>query len=150
MVWFRFLPDWRLLAVAAVRDFGLRRGVWRGTLALRVEREIPRFPLHHPLHRAIRVFHFTGGLYLAQVPKIGLARLESGRLLYSLNPMVGVIDGFRWALLRGQTRIHAAGVIGPDPFDWSSLLMSCSIVIVLLVSGIWYFRKMERTFADVI
>ena len=58
MVWFHFLPDWRILLLPALRDSGLWRGLWRRPLALRVEREIPRLPLHHPLHRAIRVLSF--------------------------------------------------------------------------------------------
>ena len=53
--------------------------------------------------------------------------------------MVGVIDGFRWALLRGET-----------PLDQTALLLSIMITVVFCVSGIWYFRRMERTFADVI
>ena len=53
--------------------------------------------------------------------------------------MVGVIDGFRWCLLRGQS-----------PLDWSAVLASVALTSVLCLSGIWYFRKMERTFADVI
>jgi lipopolysaccharide transport system permease protein len=53
--------------------------------------------------------------------------------------MVGVIDGFRWALLRGES-----------PLDSPVVLLSCGLVVLLLGSGIWYFRKMERTFADVI
>jgi lipopolysaccharide transport system permease protein len=61
------------------------------------------------------------------------------RLLYSFNPMVGVIDGFRWALLRGQTDLW-----------WPSVQLSVVLTSALCLSGIWYFRKMERTFADVI
>ena len=61
------------------------------------------------------------------------------RLLYSLNPMVGVIDGFRWAVLGGTTALYLPG-----------FLLSLGIVVLLLVGGIAYFRKMERTFADVI
>ena len=57
----------------------------------------------------------------------------------SLNPMVGVIDGFRWALLRGESALW-----------WPSLLTSVALTFVLCLSGVWYFRKMERTFADVI
>ena len=53
--------------------------------------------------------------------------------------MVGVIDGFRWALLRGQTNIW-----------WPGILTSVVLTAILCLSGIWYFRKMERTFADVI
>ena len=58
------------------------------------------------------------------------------QLLYSLNPMVGVIDGFRWCLLRGQTRVHPAGVIAPDPLDWSSLMLSVVTVGLLLAAGV--------------
>ena len=53
--------------------------------------------------------------------------------------MVGVIDGFRWAILGGESKLY-----------WSGFLVSVGLVVLLLVSGIWYFRKMERTFADVI
>ena len=58
---------------------------------------------------------------------------------YALNPMVGVIDGFQWCLLRA-----------PAPLEISSVLTSVAMVVLLLVTGVWYFRKMERTFADVI
>jgi lipopolysaccharide transport system permease protein len=53
--------------------------------------------------------------------------------------MVGVIDGFRWSLLRGEPAL-----------DLSAVLMSVTVVFVLIASGTWYFRKMERTFADII
>jgi len=53
--------------------------------------------------------------------------------------MVGVIDGFRWALLGGHTTIY-----------WPGFCLSMSLVVVLLFLGIWYFRRMEKTFADVI
>ncbi|MFN9857076.1 MAG: ABC transporter permease, partial [Pseudanabaena sp.] len=64
---------------------------------------------------------------------------EQWRLIYSLNPMVGVIDGFRWAIIGGQSTIYLPG-----------FLLSLALVFLLLWSGIWYFRKMEKTFADVI
>ena len=63
---------------------------------------------------------------------------EQWRLLYSLNPMVGVIDGFRWAIL-GNTTIY-----------WPGFILSVGLVLGLLISGLWYFRQTERTFADVI
>jgi lipopolysaccharide transport system permease protein len=53
--------------------------------------------------------------------------------------MVGVIDGFRWAILGGDYQIY-----------WQGFSLSMLLVLILLISGIWYFRKMERTFADVI
>ncbi len=59
------------------------------------------------------------------------------RLIYGLNPMTGVIQGFRWALLGGSP---------PDQLMWVSVLM----VLALLVSGLYYFRRMERNFADMV
>jgi lipopolysaccharide transport system permease protein len=56
-----------------------------------------------------------------------------------LNPMVSVIDGFRWAILGGSSTLF-----------WPGFILSLGLVILLFVSGIWYFRKTERTFADVI
>jgi lipopolysaccharide transport system permease protein len=61
------------------------------------------------------------------------------RLLFALNPMTGVVDGFRWALLDNQA--SAPG---------SMLVVSCLIAVALLVSGLFYFRRMERQFADMI
>lgn len=59
--------------------------------------------------------------------------------LYPLNPMVGVIDGFRWCILGGESQLHM-----------HSLVVSIVISIFFLILGIWYFRKMEKSFADVI
>jgi lipopolysaccharide transport system permease protein len=63
---------------------------------------------------------------------------EKWRLLYSLNPVVGVIEGFRWALLGNQTP------------DLRVMAASGVVLTVLLLGGIVYFRQMERTFADVV
>jgi lipopolysaccharide transport system permease protein len=67
---------------------------------------------------------------------------EKWRLLYGLNPMVGVVEGFRWALLRGQTD----DVVAPG----AMLAVSMGMMCVLLISGLYYFRRMERSFADVV
>ena len=79
------------------------------------------------------------GLYVSPVGFSSASVPEKWRLLYSLNPMVGVIDGFRWALLRGES-----------PLSISSLVSSISITVVLCATGTWYFRRTEKTFADVI
>jgi lipopolysaccharide transport system permease protein len=63
---------------------------------------------------------------------------EFWRLIYSLNPMVGVIEGFRWALL------------GKGNPDLTLMLVSIAVILVLLVGGIVFFKRMERTLADVI
>ena len=61
------------------------------------------------------------------------------RMLYSLNPMVGVIDGFRWALLGGNIEMH-----------WKEFGCSSAVSLFIAVSGLWYFRKTEKAFADLI
>ena len=63
---------------------------------------------------------------------------EQWQLLYALNPMTGVVEGFRWALLGTHTARADAGGFGRD----------CRLV--LLVTGLFYFRRMERTFADMV
>jgi lipopolysaccharide transport system permease protein len=60
------------------------------------------------------------------------------RLLYGLNPMAGVVEGFRWALL------------ATDAPDWRMMAVSAGVVLVLLAGGLYYFRRMERIFADVV
>src|SRR6266550_3983023 len=89
--------------------------------------------------RYIVPFVVQFGLYVSPVGFSSSIVPEKWRLLYALNPMVGVIDGFRWALLRGES-----------PLDFRAVLLSCGLVVLLLGTGVWYFRKMERTFADVI
>jgi lipopolysaccharide transport system permease protein len=63
---------------------------------------------------------------------------ENWRLLYGLNPMTGVVEGFRWALLGIQTS------------GGSMILVSAAVVVVMFISGLYYFRRMENNFADVI
>lgn len=119
-----FLPYFVLLAVGA--SVGV--GVW--IAALMVEYRDFRF---------IVPFMVQFGLYLSPVGFQSSLVPERYRLIYSLNPMVGIIDGFRWSLL------------GPrSPLYMSGQLIAVAEVLILVVSGIWYFRKTERTFADVI
>ena len=89
--------------------------------------------------RFIVPFIVQFGLYITPVGFSSQIVPENWRLLYSLNPLVGVIDGFRWATLRGLT-----------PLNWPGLLISLAVVAGMLLLGVWYFRKTERTFADVI
>ncbi|MEP7077458.1 MAG: ABC transporter permease [Chthoniobacterales bacterium] len=79
------------------------------------------------------------GLYISPVGFSSAIVPEKWRMLYALNPMVGVIDGFRWCVSHGRT-----------PFPALSLELSLVTVAIVLATGIWYFRKTERTFADVI
>ena len=79
------------------------------------------------------------GIYVSPVGFKSDLVPEKWRLIYSLNPMVGVIDGFRWAILGGETPLYLPGVA-----------LSALFVAATLVSGIIYFRATERRFADVI
>jgi len=135
MAWYDFVPDWRILTlplfvlIAAAASLG--GGLWMA--ALNVE---------YRDFKHIVPFLVQLGMYISPVgysSEIVYQRHPQWSLLYSLNPMVGVIDGFRWAILRGKAEIY-----------WPGFVLSSVIVILILASGIWYFRKTERTFADVI
>jgi lipopolysaccharide transport system permease protein len=77
------------------------------------------------------------GMYVSPVVYSSSLVPEKWRLLYFMNPMAGVIEGFRWAILGGNSRIYLPG-----------FLLSIVMVIVILVSGIAYFRKTEKSFVD--
>lgn len=132
MGWYRFAPDWRLFLLPAfiILAFGCAFGAGLWLCALNVKYRDFRY---------IVPFIVQFGLYVSPVGFSSTIVPEKWRLLYSLNPMVGVIDGFRWSLLRGEV-----------PLNWSAVLLSCGLVVILCSSGIWYFRKTEKTFADVI
>jgi lipopolysaccharide transport system permease protein len=132
MIWYQFLPDGRLLALPLFMALALGAAFGAGLWLCALTVEYRDF-------RYIVPFIVQFGLYVSPVGFSSSIVPEKWRLLYSLNPMVGVIDGFRWSLLRGQT-----------PLDWSVTLLSCGLVVLLLASGIWYFRRTEKSFADVI
>ncbi|HEY9646698.1 MAG TPA: ABC transporter permease, partial [Chroococcidiopsis sp.] len=89
--------------------------------------------------RYIVPFIIQFGLYISPVGFSSSVVPEQWRWLYSLNPIVSVIDGFRWAILGGQNDLYLPG-----------FLLSVSFVLALLIVGVRYFRTYERTFADVI
>ncbi len=132
MVWYNFVPDWRILTlplfIAIAFAAAMGGGLWLAALNVQYRD-----------FRYIVPFIVQFGLYVSPVGFSSTVVPEKWRFLYSLNPMVGVIDGFRWAILGGDTKLY-----------WSGFLLSMALVAFLVVSGIWYFRKMERTFADVI
>jgi lipopolysaccharide transport system permease protein len=136
MGWYQFVPDWRLLALPlfVLLAFGAAMGFGLWLAALNVKYRDFRY---------IVPFIVQFGFYLSPVGySTAVVEQKCGHtiaMLYSLNPMVGVIDGFRWCLLRGQA-----------PLNWTSILLSCGLVVLLSFVGIRYFRRMEKTFADVI
>lgn len=130
ILWYGYYPDWRLLTlpifilIAFVASLG--GGFWVAALAV----EYRDF-------RYIVPFIVQFGLYISPVGFSSSIVPDHLRLLYSLNPMVGVIDGFRWAILGGDSRLY-----------WPGFILSLLLIFFLFTSGIWYFRKMEKTFAD--
>lgn len=127
-----FAPDARILTLPffTLMAFMAAMGVGLWMAALNVKYRDFRY---------IVPFIVQFGLYVSPVGFSSSVIPEQWRFLYSLNPMVGVIDGFRWAILRGQADLYLPG-----------FFLSLGIVTALLISGIWYFRKTERTFADII
>lgn len=132
MAWYNFVPSWRILTlpIFIIMAFAASIGAGLWLSALNVEFRDFRY---------IVPFIVQFGLYISPVGFSSNVVPEKWRLLYSLNPMVGVIDGFRWAILGGNSQLYKLG-----------FLLSLGIVALLLISGIWYFRKTERRFADVI
>ena len=132
MIWYDVYPGWRVLALpgcillAAAAAFGT--GLWIAALNVKYR------DFRHLIPFVVQV-----GLFISPVGFSSSVVPEQWRLLYSLNPMAGVIDGFRWALLGAEVPIYLPG-----------LALSVVLVTVLLVSGIAFFRRTERTFADVI
>jgi lipopolysaccharide transport system permease protein len=132
MAWYDFVPSWRILIlplfIAIAFAAALGAGLWLAALNVKYRD-----------FRYIVPFIVQFGLYISPVGFSSSIVPEAWDLLYSLNPMVGVIDGFRWAILGGQSQLH-----------WPGFGLSLGLVVLLFISGIWYFRKTERTFADVI
>jgi len=132
MLWYGFSPDWHIFMLPGfvLLAFGAAFGAGLWLCALNVEYRDFRY---------IVPFIVQFGLYISPVGFSSAIVPEKWKLLYALNPMVGVIDGFRWSLLRGQV-----------PLQLSAFSISAFVTIALCISGIWYFRRTEKTFADVI
>ena len=132
MAWYSYAPTWRILMlpVFTLTAFLASMGAGLWLAALNVQYRDFRY---------VVPFLVQFGLYLSPVGFSSSVVPQQWRLLYSLNPMVGVIDGFRWSIT-GQASVLSG---------WSTMV-SMAVVLLLFTSGIWYFRKMERTFADVI
>jgi lipopolysaccharide transport system permease protein len=132
MAWYRYAPSINILAlpVFVVLAFftSLGPGLWITSLNVKYRD-----------FRYVIPFLLQFGLYVSPVGFSSTAVPDQWRLLYSLNPMVGVIDGFRWCILGGNSHIY-----------WPSLGLTIVITIFFLWVGVRQFRKMEKTFADLI
>lgn len=131
MIWYGIAPTWGLLLlpffVALSLVTALATGLWLS--ALNVEYR----DVGHIIPFLIQAWMYSSPVAysLTMVP-------QKWRLLYSLNPMVGVIEGFRWAIL------------GTEQPDFMAMSVSLTVVLFLFVGGLLYFKRMEQTFADVI
>jgi lipopolysaccharide transport system permease protein len=129
-------PGWHLLGLSLFTLLTLLTSIGAGLWFAALNVEYRDF-------RYIVPFIVQFGVYVSPVGfSSSLVREKYGEtifMLYALNPMVGVIDGFRWCISGGIS-----------PIFWPGLVMSLAVTAVLLISGVLYFRRMERTFADVI
>jgi lipopolysaccharide transport system permease protein len=132
MAWYQFLPGWQILVlpVFLLLAFFASVGPALWITALNVKYRDFRYVLS---------FIVQFGLYVSPVGFSSSVVPDQWRLLYSLNPVVGVIDGFRWCILGGQRNLYLPG-----------LAASAIVAGFLLWVGIHQFRKMERSFADII
>jgi lipopolysaccharide transport system permease protein len=132
MAWYGYLPDWRILTlpffILVAFAFAMGAGLWIAALNVKYRD-----------FRYIIPFVVQLGLYISPVGFSSAIVPDKWRLFYSLNPMVGVIDGFRWAILGGTT-----------PMYWPGFLLSATLVVLVFITGIIYFRRTEKSFADVI
>ena len=132
MVWYQFWPSWRILLlpffVLLAFLASLGPGLWVTSLNVKYRD-----------FRYVMPFALQLGLYISPVGFSSSVVPEKWRLLYSLNPVVGVIDGFRWCILGTASRIY-----------WTGLGVGMVVIASLLLLGIRQFRQMEKTFADLI
>lgn len=132
MIWYGFAPGLQLLTlplfILVAFAAAMGAGLWIAALNVK----------YRDFHIIIP-FVVQVGLYVSPIGFSSAIVPEQWRLLYSINPMVGVIDGFRWAVLGSNTQLY-----------WPGFLLSLFLVLVILVTGIVHFRRTERSFADVI
>jgi lipopolysaccharide transport system permease protein len=132
MLWYQFMPSWQILTLPffIVMAFlsSLGPGLWITSLNVKFRD-----------FRYIIPFIVQFGLYVSPVGFSSAVVPDKWRLLYSMNPVVGVIDGFRWAILGGESRLY-----------WPGFALSWVLIIFFLWLGIKRFRQMEKSFADMI
>jgi lipopolysaccharide transport system permease protein len=132
MIFYRFTPDWRILLLPLFVLLGVLASLGPALFITALNVKYRDF-------RYIIPFLLQLGTYVSPVGFSSAVVPAQWRLLYSLNPVVGVIDGFRWCLLGGQAQLYLPG-----------FALSLGVIIVLLWIGVSYFRSTERTFADLL
>lgn len=132
MIYYQFMPGWHIILLPFFLLLATITSLGTGFFIAALNVQYRDF-------RYIIPFVVQFGLYVSPVGFSSDIVSEKWRLLYSLNPMVGVIDGFRWSILGGNTKIYLPGFV-----------LSILVSLILLYFGIKTFRKMERIFADVV
>lgn len=132
MIWYQFIPGWTILYLPFFLLLAFIASLSAGLFVAALNVKYRDFKYIVP-------FVVQFGLYISPVGFSSNIVPQKWKLLYSLNPMVGIIDGFRWSILRGNSQIYLPG-----------MLLSIGMVILILIFSIRYFRKMEKTFADII
>ncbi|MBC7624990.1 MAG: ABC transporter permease [Aeromicrobium sp.] len=132
MLWYQFLPGWQILTLPLFVMMAFLASIGPGLWITSLNVKYRDF-------RYIIPFMVQFGLYVSPVGFSSAVVPAEWRLLYSLNPVVGVIDGFRWAIIGGESRIYLPG-----------FLLSGGVIVFFLWLGIRQFRTMEKSFADLI
>ena len=136
MIWYSFVPGWNILFLPIFLFLAFLASLSAGLYVAALNVRYRDFKYIVP-------FVVQFGLFISPVGFSSNAIAEKDgekvRLLYSLNPMTGIIDGFRWCILGGENQIY-----------WPGMLFSIGMIILIVIFSIFYFRKMEKTFADVI
>ncbi len=132
MAWYHYLPSWYLLTLPLFLLLGFFASLGAGLFVASLNVKYRDF-------RFIIPFIVQLGLYISPVGFSSTIVPEQYQLFYYLNPMVAVIDGFRWAISGGNTA-----------FNTTELSLSISVITLFFLVGVIYFRKIEKTFVDVI
>lgn len=132
MVWYRYVPGWQILLMPVFVGLAALAALGPGLL-------FASLVVKYRDIRYVVPFVLQLGVYISPVGYSSTVAPASWRLLYSVNPLVGIIDGFRWCILDGQT-----------PFEWQSFAISVAMVLVLLWLGLTHFRRNEKSFVDLI
>ena len=136
MAWYWYWPDWRILTLPLFMALAFLAAIGPGLWITAMNVKYRDF-------RYVIPFVVQLGLYVSPVAYSSAAiRHHFGDvayMIYSLNPMVGVIEGFRWAILGGDAAVY-----------WPGFALSTAFALVFLAIGIRHFRKTEKTFADII
>jgi lipopolysaccharide transport system permease protein len=132
MAWYHVAPGWQMLALPGLIMVMFLLSIGTGIL-------LAALTIKYRDFRYVVPFIVQFGLFVSPIAIETSSIPQRWRFIYSMNPMAGIIDGFRWAVLGGKTSV-----------DFLSLVESVAVTLLFLIGGLWYFRRTERSFADVI